>query len=89
MRRRAVAFFLWLGFFLALVALIGFIPAILVFVFVYMGWGFGEPPAHAALYAVCTAVFCWFVFDWLLAVHWPLSYLGDWFPALRSAYGLI
>ncbi len=87
-RRRAGTFFLWLGFLLALVALIGFIPAIPVFVFVYMSWGFDEPRAYAALYAVCTAVFCWFVFDQLLAVHWPLSYLGDWFPALRSAYGL-
>ena len=42
-RRRATIFFIWIAAFIALVALIGFVPAIAVFVFAYMRFGFGEP----------------------------------------------
>jgi TctA family transporter len=42
-RRRATIFFVWAGGFIGLVALVGFIPAIAVFVFAYMRFGFGEP----------------------------------------------
>jgi hypothetical protein len=42
-RRGALIYFLWLGGLMALVALIGFIPAIVVFIFVYMHFGFKEP----------------------------------------------
>ena len=43
LRRRATLFFVWMALFIAAVALIGFIPAIAVFVFAYMAFGFGEP----------------------------------------------
>jgi len=88
-RRRAAAFFLWLAAFIAIVYLIGFIPAIGVFVFVYMCFGFGEPWLEAAGYAIATVIVCWLVFDWALNVHWPHSLLGDSFPALRAGVGLI
>jgi TctA family transporter len=88
-RRRAVFFFLWLAGFIALVALIGFIPAIAVFVFAYMSFGFGEAKLHALAYALATTLFCWVVFQWGLQVAWPQSLLGDMFPALREATGLI
>jgi TctA family transporter len=86
-RKRATAFFLWLSLLLVLVYLIGFIPAIFVFVGVYMHWGFGEPPLASLGYAAATALFCWGVFDWALNVPWPQSLFGDTFPALRSRYG--
>ena len=44
-RWRATYFFLWMAAFIGVVALIGFIPAIAVFVFAYMTFGFGEPVA--------------------------------------------
>ena len=44
-RWRATYFFLWMAGFIGVVALIGFIPAIAVFVFAYMRFGFGEPVA--------------------------------------------
>ena len=73
----------------ALAALIGFIPAIAVFVFIYMGFGFKEKLPRSAVFAVAMGVFCWAVFDRGLSVPWPQAVLGDWFPALRDSTGLM
>ena len=88
-RWRATVFFAWMAAFIALVALIGFIPAIAVFVFAYMSFGFGEPWLESLGYAAATALVCWVVFQWGLQVAWPQSLLVDLFPALRSATGVI
>jgi hypothetical protein len=88
-RRRAAMFFLWLAAFIGIVYLIGFIPAICVFVFAYMCFGFGVPWLEAAGFALATGLLCWLVFDWALAVHWPNSLIGDTFPELRARFGLI
>jgi putative tricarboxylic transport membrane protein len=89
LRRRATLFFVWMALFIAAVWLIGFIPAIAVFVFAYMTFGFGEPPLPSFGYAAATTLLCWVVFHWALSVAWPQSLLGDLFPALRAATGLI
>jgi TctA family transporter len=84
-RRRATIFFVWMAGFIALVALIGFIPAIAVFVCAYMRFGFGEPWRTALGFAAATTLVCYVVFHWALAVAWPPSLLGELFPALRAA----
>jgi TctA family transporter len=89
MLRRAAEFFLWLGGLVALASLIGFVPAIGVFVFVYMGIGFREPVARAAIFAVAMTIFCYALFDRGLSVPWPQSVLGDIIPALRDSTGLL
>ncbi|HUI12040.1 MAG TPA: tripartite tricarboxylate transporter permease [Xanthobacteraceae bacterium] len=88
-RRRAVSFFAWMAAFIALVWLIGFIPAIALFVFAYMRFGFGEPSLSSLGFAAATTVICIIVFHWALQVAWPPSLLGDLFPALRAATRLI
>jgi putative tricarboxylic transport membrane protein len=88
-RREAMIYFLWLAGLLALVAVIGFIPAIAVFIFAWMHLGFGERRVHAAVCGVVTALLCWGLFHKLIAVAWPQSLLGDLFPALRDALGFI
>jgi hypothetical protein len=88
-RRGAVIYFLWLGGLMGLVWIIGFIPAIVVFIFVYMHFGFKEPAGGSAIYACATAFLCWGLFHKLLAVAWPQSLLGDAFPALRATLGFI
>jgi putative tricarboxylic transport membrane protein len=88
-RRQASVYFLWLAGLLALVAAIGFIPAIALFIFAYMHLGFGERPVRAAACGALTALLCWGLFHELLAVAWPQSLLGDVFPALRAALGFI
>jgi putative tricarboxylic transport membrane protein len=89
LRRRATMFFVWMALFIAAVWLIGFIPAIAVFVFAYMAFGFGEPPLPSLGYAAATTLLCWVVFHWALRVAWPQSLLGDLFPELRAYTGLI
>jgi len=84
-RRRATVFFVWMAAFIALVALIGFIPAIAVFVCAYMRFGFGEPWPTALGFAAATTLVCYVVFHWALAVAWPPSLLGELFPNLRAA----
>ncbi len=88
-RRQAAVYFAWLAGLIGVVALIGFIPAIAVFVFSYMRFGFKEPARSSALFAVATALLCWVLFHELLAVAWPQSLLGDFFPELRAALGFI
>jgi hypothetical protein len=88
-RWRATIFFVWMAAFIALVFLVGFIPAITLFVFAYMCFGFGEPWATALGYSVATTLVCYVLFHWALAVAWPPSLLGDFFPALRAATRLI
>jgi hypothetical protein len=89
MRTRATIYFLWLVGLMVLVALIGFIPAIAVFVFAYMHFGFGERALPSAVFAAATTLLCWGLFQKLLAVAWPQSLLGDYFPALRASLGFI
>jgi TctA family transporter len=84
-RWRATIFFFWTAGFVALVALIGFIPAIAVFVFAYMRFGFGENWRTAVGFAAATTCLCYLVFHWALAVAWPPSLLGELFPQLRAA----
>jgi putative tricarboxylic transport membrane protein len=87
--RRAAEFLGWLVGMVALAASIGFIPAIGVFVFIYMGVGFREPLTKAAVFGAAMALFCYAVFDRGLSVPWPQAVLGDWIPALRDASGLM
>jgi hypothetical protein len=87
--KRAAYYFLWLAAFLVLIWLIGFIPAILVFIVAYMSLGFGEPVPRSLFYGVAVAVICWALFDRGMHVPWPASLLGDVVPALRSATGFL
>jgi hypothetical protein len=88
-RRQSTAYFAWLLAFLGAIWLVGFLPAIAIFVFAYMHFGFGEPASHSAGFAAAMALLCWGLFDRIMAVAWPASLLGDLFPALRAAVGFI
>jgi len=68
---------------------VGFIPAIFVFVFTYMNRGFHEGWPSSLGYAAATGTVCWVVFNWALNVVWPHSLVGDMMPILRSATGLL
>ncbi len=88
-QRRASVYFTWLVVLMVLIALVGFIPAICLFIFAYMNWGFGEAWTSSLGYAAATTLVCWVVFNWALNVAWPHSLLGDMLPMLRTATGLI
>jgi hypothetical protein len=85
----ASVYFAWLLAFLLSIWLIGFLPAIAIFVFAYMCLGFREPVLHSAGFAAVTVLLCWGLFDRTLAVAWPASLLGDLSPQLRAMVGFI
>jgi hypothetical protein len=89
MLRRAGEFFGWMAGFILMASLIGFIPAIGLFVLLYMGFGFRESLPRAAIFAAGLTLFCYSVFDRGLSVPWPQSVLGDFLPALRDMSGLL
>ena len=88
-RFQATLYFAWLALFLLAIWVIGFVPAIAVFVFAYMCLGFREPPLQSLGFAAGTALLAWGLFDQLLAVHWPSSLIGDLFPGLRAMFSFI
>jgi hypothetical protein len=81
---RGAIFFGWLIGFLCSMACIGLIPTVPLFVAAYMRlegrerWGLVIP------YMLCMTLFIYFLFDQLLAIPWPPTYLGDFFPALKA-----
>ncbi|MGH6948064.1 MAG: tripartite tricarboxylate transporter permease [Kiloniellales bacterium] len=85
---RAGGFIGWCLVLLLLIWLIGFLPAMPVFIVAYMVAG-RERPLLALQLAAGMLLFSWFVFDWALAIPWPRALLGDLLPALRAATGLI
>lgn len=89
MLSRAGEFFGWMAGFIIVAALIGFIPAIGIFVVLYMGLGFRQSFARAAVFGAVVSIFCYGVFDRGLSVPWPQSVLGDLLPMLRDMTGLL
>lgn len=87
--RRAGSYFLWLVGLLVLIWLLGFLPAMFVFVIAYMNFGFGERAWRSGIYAAVLVIVSWLIFDRGLHVPWPPSVLGDMVPALRTATGFL
>ncbi len=80
---RGAMFFGWMIGFLGSMAVIGLIPTVPLFVAGYMRlegkerWGLVIP------YMLLMTLFIYFLFDQLLAIPWPPTYLGDFFPVLK------
>jgi uncharacterized membrane protein len=72
-----------------LIAVVGFLAAILVFVTLFMIIEGKERAKLALPLSLATVAFCWMVFDRLLALPWPQAVLGDLVPPLRAATGLL
>ena len=77
---RGVIFFGWMVFFLISMALIGLIPTVPLFIILFMRVEAREPWGITIPMAIFMVVFIYFLFDWLLAIPWPGSFLGDIWP---------
>src|SRR5262245_61008923 len=77
---RGLVFFGWMVAFLASMAVIGLIPTVPIFVIAYMRLEGPEKWRHAVLMAVVMVTLIYVVFDQLLSVPWPPTYLGTYFP---------
>ncbi|MEX0603494.1 MAG: tripartite tricarboxylate transporter permease [Marinobacter sp.] len=74
----------WLLGFTALIWLIGFLPAIFVFIFAFTAFEGKESYRLAFFTALGTALFSYLVFHMGINVNWPNSVIGDVIPALRD-----
>jgi TctA family transporter len=84
MLRRAAIYFGWLAAFLIATWLIGMLPTIVLFVIAYMRTEAREPWALVLGCAGGLAVFSYVLFDYLLALPWPLPLIGRLFPELAD-----
>src|ERR1700681_79656 len=81
---RGFIFFGWMVGFLGSMSVIGLIPTVPVFIIAYMRLEGGEKYRHALTMAVIMLTLIYIVFDQLLAIPWPPTLLGDWFPVLKA-----
>ncbi|MFC5584189.1 tripartite tricarboxylate transporter permease [Nitratireductor kimnyeongensis] len=79
---RAARFFAFLVLFIAMMALVGLIPTVPLFVAVFMRIEGREKWRLIAGYAVTLTLIVYLVFDQLLRIPWPQTFLGQWFPAM-------
>ena len=88
MLRRAGNFLGWCLLYLALTALIGLLPAMFVFLVSYMRFQGRESWRLTLTIAIPTWICAYLLFHRIVAVVWPKSFLGDWFPVIRSFQSL-
>ncbi len=88
-RVRALRYFGWLAAFLVAGALIGMLPSLFLFVLLQMRLEFREGWTHAAACACVATLLIYVLFDRTFSLPWPQALIGDVFPALRDASGLV
>jgi hypothetical protein len=81
---RGAIFYGWLLAFMGSMAVIGLIPTVPIFVVLYMRLEGPEPWKLVIPQAAGLTVFIWVVFDKLLSIPWPQTYMGVWFPILKD-----
>src|SRR5260370_41133992 len=81
---RAALFFGYLIGFMAVMATIGLIPTVGVFSIFFMRHEAKERWSLVIPYAVVLVLFIWFTFDYFMAVPWPPTLIGQWFPVLKA-----
>jgi hypothetical protein len=80
---RGFIFFGWMIAFLGSMSVIGLLPTVPIFIISYMRLEGGEKYRHAIIMAMVMVTLIYVVFDQLLAIPWPPTYIGDWFPGLH------
>ena len=86
--RRAAVYFSWCLFFFGAAAVIGLIPALLVFLIGYIRFEGKESWLNTLLISIPTWLLAYFLFHHILIVPWPQTVVGDIFPELRSIFWL-
>jgi hypothetical protein len=80
---RGFQFFGWMAGIMLLMWIIGLIPAVPIFIISYMRLEGREKWKIVIPMAVCVVALIYIVFDQLLAIPWPPTLLGTFFPALK------
>jgi putative tricarboxylic transport membrane protein len=86
---RGIRFFACVAGALGMAAVIGLLPALLIFMLLVARFEFGERWRTSAVLSIAMTVALYLVFDRIFSTPWPQSLLGDWLPALRQLGGLV
>jgi hypothetical protein len=86
---RGVRFFASIAGALAAAAVVGLLPALLIFMLLVARFEFGERWRTSVVLSVAMTVALWLVFGRIFSTPWPQSLIGDWLPALRQLGGLV
>jgi len=86
--RRGALFFGWMAAFLGAMAMIGFIATVPIFIIAYMRLEGRERWSLTLPMAATMTLFIYALFDRLLAIPWPPSFVGMIVPALRAIPGV-
>lgn len=81
---RALRFFLYLIAFMGVMATIGLIPTVFVFVIAFMRFEGPERWSLVIPYAAILVAFIYIAFDQVMAVPWPQTLVGSWLPELKQ-----
>ncbi len=81
--KRAVRFFGYLIAFMGVMAVIGLVPTVGLFVVIFMRYENKEPWKLVITYAIVLVVAISFVFDNVMSIPWPPTLIAQWFPALK------
>lgn len=82
--RRVVNYFAWLFAFFATAAVIGLLPAMLVYMIGYIRFEGKESWKVTILTSGGVWIVSYLLFHKLLIIPWPQTLVGDWFPILRT-----
>jgi hypothetical protein len=81
--QRAARFFGYLLVFMGIMAFIGLIPTVCVFVVFFMRYENKERWTLILPYAIILVVSITFVFEHIMHIPWPPTFFGAWFPVLK------
>ena len=86
---RATRFFVSLAVALGVMALIGLLPGLFLAMLLFAVLEFRERPRVGFGLAAGMTIALWLVFDRIFSMPWPQAMIGDLWPWLRSATGLV
>ena len=81
---RGILFFLWLVGFIGSMAVIGLMPTVPLFIVAFMRLEGKERWTIVVPMAISMTFLIYWVFDQFLAIPWPPTLLGGWFPVLKD-----
>jgi disulfide bond formation protein DsbB len=81
--KRAARFFGYLVAFMLVMSVIGLIPTVAVFVVFFMRYENSERWTLIITYASVLVISITFIFEHIMHIPWPPTYLGQWFPVLK------
>jgi hypothetical protein len=80
---RAARFFGYLIAFMGVMWVIGLVPTVVVFVIFFMRYENSERWKLVIPYTAVLVFLITFIFDNIMAIPWPPTLIGEWFPILK------